>query len=205
MPTWLSYLGVLGLGALIGSTVQAGVSWLNGTAERGHETALRSADRQHEKELRELDQKHEGRMQALADKRANRDRRATRIYANLHRMVALAVAMRDEVQRLRLRPQEYTKLDPKLKVAVDAAERERPALLLDAETETLFHRIGEAMVGWNYFRVTVDDREHAKSTSERLGEYSKEMLKAGDDLSAMLVQIIAEAREALAKAEAALE
>ncbi len=205
MPGWLQFVGAIGIGALLASAVQAGVAWLNGNADRAHESELRAADRTHEKELRLVDNEHERRMEAMTDRRAHRDRRADRIYANLLRIAAVGVAMRDEVQRLRLRPQDYTKLDPNLKEAVDAADRERPALLLDAETEALFHRVGVAMQGWNSFWVAVDNREHAKNTSERLGEYSKEMLKAGDELSELLVKIIAEAREALAKAEAALE
>lgn len=205
MPGWLSFLGVLGLGALLASAVQAGVLWLNGNAQRGHERQLREADRRHENELRVLDHEHERRMQALEDKRAQRNRRAERIYANLRRLVDLGVALADGVGRLRLRPQDYTKIDPNLKNAIDKIETERAALLLDAETKALFVRVGEAARKWNVFWDAIDNREQARNTSERLGELSKEMLRSGDELAALLDDLVAEARDALAKAEAALE
>jgi hypothetical protein len=204
-PDWLTFVGALGLGALLAAAVSGGFQLLNGKADRRHENELRTADRTHEKELRLVDQEHERRMQATADRRSQRDRRAARIYSNLVRLVDLIVALKDEVQRLRVRPQEYTKTDPNLKEAVAKLEKERPALLLDAETQALFSRTGEAVQKWNVFWNALDAKEAAKGTGERLGEYTKAIADSAGDALLLLDKLIDEAREALEKAEAALE
>jgi hypothetical protein len=157
-----STLGLILTSAVVAAVVSAIVGGVftmwNDHLRRAHESHVRQDDRGHDRE-----------MQALADKRAQRDHRGSRIYENMLGVVEAVVAMRDQVERLRLYPQDYRKGAPELS-------------LLDEREKV---RIGGGQ--------------------ERLGEYTKEVHRDGDQLANLLLEVMSEAREALAQAEAALE
>jgi len=205
-PEWVSIVAAFGLGALLASIVQGGVLWLNGRAQRRHETALRTADRQHETELRRIDHEHERAVDLLADRRAQRDHREARIYGNLHMIVEAAVLVMDQVQRLRLYPQEYKDASVDTAKAIEQLQAVRAAIRLDEETDVLMDRLSKAVRDFHVWWIALETREQAREAKEgRLGDLTMEAIRLGDALAELLREIIREAREALAKAEAALE
>jgi hypothetical protein len=205
MPAWLSLLGALGLGALLASAVNAVVLWLNGRAQRGHESDLRAADRAHEVALRQLDQAHHERMQSISDRRVVRDHRSERIYRNLLSVVDIVTMLKDEVDKLRYFPQKHEESRKHLGKVVDHIIKQRPALLLDTDTSALYDRLGDAIQKWNVFWEAIISKDKAKAAGENPAEFTKTFAETGPELTLLLSEIIAEARTALARAEAPIE
>jgi hypothetical protein len=162
--------------------------------------------RAHESQVRKDDRGHDREMQALADKRAKRDHRGEGIYANVHSILELVASVGDEVQRLRTRPQDYLSGGDAITTAIDNIKKIRPSLLIDPETSKLFHQVDGAVNELNLFWIALDTRASVKSAQvERLAEYRKQVHDLAAAVTQKLDDIVIEARQVVAKTEAALE
>jgi hypothetical protein len=109
------------------------------------------------------------------------------------------------VSDLRLYPTHFGKDDPDL---ADAAKRMRdllPVVLLDAETSQLYSRLEATLVKFTLFTTALDDwKGVGEEKRESRAEYTRQVSEIGGELQGLLQQIPVEARDALAKTEAAL-
>ena len=174
--------------------------------DRIHEAARRRADRDHETELRRLDHEHELLRDRLADRRTVRDRRVDRIYKNLSTILEGVLALGELVDHLRRKPLDYRNDSPEVDKALATITIERTALLIDEETTALFNRLGQALTAHRVWWQSIEVWEMAQQAQTNdLPDLTKDRIKTGDKLANLLLDIIGEAREALAKAEAPVD
>src|SRR5437899_1442883 len=139
--------------------------------------------RNHEMQLRNDDREHERSMQALTDRRAQRDRKAARIYGNLHAVVEVAVAVALQVFKLRTVPELYNQEAPEKQAALNKLKALQPAIRLDRETDMLYERVVQAVIDYNLWWVTLDTLERAREAGDdRLGQFTKDAVAQGDKL-----------------------
>ena len=200
---WVTFVGAVGIGAIVGAAVTGLVTALNGKWQRDHDREMRVKDYEQQTIAREATHRQELALKQLEEMQRLRDRRLLELKAGLTEMVESFVALTEEMQEVRLGPANKQKASAAHEEAVKHFQLGRTLLVLDPVGRELMQKFREINTEIILYatmlegqRVLVEAHQRgAIEHSEEMGRQEKKVFKLASDAVDRAQQIMEEAAQ----------